>query len=31
MGPFQITPDGKHCVYGFTRILSELYVVEGLK
>jgi Tol biopolymer transport system component len=30
-GPIQITPDGKSKVYGFTRILSELYVVDGLR
>ena len=28
LGPVQITPDGK--VFGFTRRLSDLYVVEGL-
>jgi eukaryotic-like serine/threonine-protein kinase len=31
LGPIQITPDGKIYVYGFTRRLSDLYVVEGLR
>ena len=31
LGPIQVTPDGKTFVYGFTRRLSDLYVVEGLK
>jgi len=31
VGPIQITPDGKTYVYGFTRQLSDLYVVEGLR
>ena len=31
LGPIQITPDGKTYVYGFTRRLSDLYVVEGLR
>ena len=31
LGPIQITPDGKTYVYGFTRRLSDLYVVEDLR
>jgi eukaryotic-like serine/threonine-protein kinase len=31
LGPVQITPDGKTYIYGFTRRLSDLYVVEGLR
>jgi dipeptidyl aminopeptidase/acylaminoacyl peptidase len=31
IGPVQITPDGKTYVYGFTRRLSDLHVVEGLR
>jgi eukaryotic-like serine/threonine-protein kinase len=31
IGPILITPDGKTCVYGFHRTLSDLYLVEGLK
>ena len=27
----RITPDGKYCVYSFERVLSNLYLVEGLK
>ena len=30
LGPVQITPDGKTYVFGFTRRLSDLHVVEGL-
>jgi hypothetical protein len=26
-----VTPDGKGRVYSATRVLSELYLVEGLK
>ncbi len=29
--PILVTPDGKSYVYGYRRILSDLYVVEGLK
>ena len=29
--PILITPDGKSYVYGYRRILSDLYLVEGLK
>jgi Tol biopolymer transport system component len=31
LGPIQITPDGKTCIYGYLRRLSDLYVVDGLK
>ncbi|MBV8053397.1 MAG: PD40 domain-containing protein, partial [Acidobacteriaceae bacterium] len=31
LGPIVITPDGKSCLYGYHRILSDLYLVEGLK
>jgi dipeptidyl aminopeptidase/acylaminoacyl peptidase len=31
IGPILLTPDGKSCVYGYHRILSDLYLVEGLK
>ena len=28
---FQITPDGKSYFYSYTRLLSQLYLVSGLK
>jgi len=31
VGPILITQDGKTCVYGYHRTLSDLYLVEGLK
>jgi hypothetical protein len=31
IGPILITPDGKSCFYGYHRILSDLYLAEGLK
>jgi len=31
LGPVQITPDGKTYVFGFTRRLSDLHVVDGLR
>ena len=31
IGPILITPDGKSCLYGYHRILSDLYLVEGLE
>ncbi|MGB8064486.1 MAG: protein kinase [Candidatus Sulfotelmatobacter sp.] len=31
IGPILLTPDGKTCLYGYHRILSDLYLVEGLK
>ena len=30
IGQIRLTPDGQSCVYSFKRILSELYLVEGL-
>ncbi len=30
IGQIRLTPDGVSCVYSFKRILSELYLVEGL-
>ena len=29
--PILLTPDGKSYVYGYRRMLSDLYLVEGLK
>ena len=31
LGPIDITPDGKTYEYGFSRRLSDLYVVQGLR
>jgi hypothetical protein len=31
LNPIHITPDGQTYVYGFTRRLSDLHVVEGLR
>ncbi len=31
IGPILLTPDARMCVYGYQRILSDLYLVEGLK
>jgi hypothetical protein len=31
ISPILVTPDGKSYVYGLRRILSDLYLVEGLK
>jgi len=31
IGPILLTRDGKSCIYGYHRILSDLYLVEGLK
>ncbi len=31
IGPILFTPDGKTCVYGYHRTLSDLYLVDGLK
>ena len=28
--PILITPDGKTCIFGYHRMLSDLYLVEGL-
>jgi len=30
IGPILITPDGRTCVFGYHRMLSDLYLVEGL-
>jgi len=31
IGPILLAADGKSCLYGYHRILSDLYLVEGLK
>jgi serine/threonine protein kinase len=31
IGPILLTPDAKNCVYGYHRMLADLYLVEGLK
>jgi len=31
LGPIVITPDGKSVLYGYHRVLSDLYLVQGLK
>jgi serine/threonine protein kinase len=31
IGPILMTPDAKTCVFGFHRMLADLYLVEGLK
>ena len=31
VGPVQLTPDGRSYVYGYRRVLSDLYVVSGLR
>jgi eukaryotic-like serine/threonine-protein kinase len=31
VGPVQVTPDGRAYVYGYRRVLSDLYVVTGLR
>jgi len=31
IGPILPTPDGQACVYGYRRLLTDLYLVEGLK
>ncbi|HET7840173.1 MAG TPA: hypothetical protein VFM21_01135, partial [Terriglobia bacterium] len=31
VGPIRITPDAKTCVFGYFRMLADLYLVEGLK
>jgi len=31
IGPILMTPDAKECVYGYHRMLADLYLVEGLK
>jgi hypothetical protein len=29
--PTDVTPDGRHYLYNYTRILSDLFLAEGLK
>jgi serine/threonine protein kinase len=31
IGPVMVAPNGKYYVYGFTRVLADLYVVTGVK
>jgi hypothetical protein len=31
IGPVLMTPDARTCVYGYHRMLADLYLVEGLK
>ncbi len=31
IGPVHMTPDGKSLAYSYSRILSDLYVIDGLK
>jgi eukaryotic-like serine/threonine-protein kinase len=31
IGPILITPDAKSCIFGYHRMLADLYLVEGLK
>jgi Tol biopolymer transport system component len=31
IGPILITPDAKTCIFGYHRMLADLYLVEGLK
>jgi len=31
IGPILLTPDAKMCVFGYHRLLADLYLVEGLK
>ncbi len=31
IGPILLTPDAKTCVFGYHRMLADLYLVEGLK
>ena len=31
IGPIVMTPDAKTCVFGYHRMLADLYLVEGLK
>ena len=31
IGPILLTPDAKNCVYGYHRMLADLYLVEGLR
>ena len=31
IGPILMTPDAKTCVFGYHRMLADLYLVEGLQ
>jgi hypothetical protein len=31
IGPIIMTPDAQMCVFGYHRMLADLYLVEGLK
>ncbi len=31
INPAFVTPDGRHYVYSFRRVLSDLYLAEGLR
>ncbi len=31
IGLIAMTPDAKSCVFGYQRMLADLYLVEGLK
>jgi eukaryotic-like serine/threonine-protein kinase len=31
IGPIYMTPDAKSCIFGYHRMLADLYLVEGLK
>jgi len=31
IGPIFVTPDGKSYIYGFKRVLGDLYLIKGLK
>ncbi len=31
LGPIRLSSDGKSYVYGYRRLISDLYLVEGLK
>jgi len=31
LGPIVITPDAQSCLYGYHRVLSDLYLMEGVK
>jgi len=31
IGPIFVTPDGKSYIYGFKRVVGDLYLIRGLK
>jgi hypothetical protein len=31
LGPSAVSPDGRTVIFQYTRLLSELYLAEGLK